>query len=58
MTRKDSLLKTWWDPAFNKLVNSRAYRNMCNDIDTVHGKYYHGDETASTNPNSGTMRKK
>ncbi|XP_072018386.1 uncharacterized protein [Amphiura filiformis] len=39
MMRKDSLLKNWWDPAFNKLVNSRAYREICNDIDdpAAHG---------------------
>ncbi|XP_072019113.1 uncharacterized protein [Amphiura filiformis] len=39
MTRKDSLFNDWWDPAFDKLVNSRTYREICNDIDdpAVHG---------------------
>ncbi|XP_072019116.1 uncharacterized protein [Amphiura filiformis] len=39
MTRKDSLFNEWWDPAFTKLVNSRTYREICNDLDdpAVHG---------------------
>ncbi|XP_072019115.1 uncharacterized protein [Amphiura filiformis] len=39
MMRKDSLFNEWWNPAFNKLVNSRTYREICNDIDdpAVHG---------------------
>ncbi len=41
MMRKDSLLKSWWDPAFDKLINSRTYREICNDIDDplAHGKF-------------------
>ena len=40
MMRKDSLFKDWWDPAFQKLVNSRIYSEICGDIDdpNVHGK--------------------
>ena len=41
MLRKDSLMKQWWDPAFKRLIESRDYRGICNDVDdpTVHGTY-------------------
>ena len=41
MMRKDSLMKRWWDPAFETLIKSRAYRGICADIDdpAVHGTY-------------------
>ena len=41
MMRKDSRANYWFDPAFNKLVNSQAYRNICSGLDDydVHGMY-------------------
>ena len=39
MMRQDSLFRDWWNPAFEKLKESRTYRGICNDIEdpTVHG---------------------
>ncbi|XP_072019118.1 uncharacterized protein [Amphiura filiformis] len=39
MTRKDSLLESWWNPAFEMLLDSPEYQEICDNLDDpeVHG---------------------
>ncbi|XP_072014453.1 uncharacterized protein [Amphiura filiformis] len=37
MTRKDSKLIDWWNPAQAKLLASKEYHEICNDVKVTHG---------------------
>ncbi|XP_072029127.1 uncharacterized protein [Amphiura filiformis] len=37
MTRKDSKLIDWWNPAQAKLLASKEYHEICNDVKVAHG---------------------
>ncbi len=38
MTRYDSKLIDWWNPAQEKLLKSKQYAEICQDVREVHGK--------------------
>ncbi|XP_072018026.1 uncharacterized protein [Amphiura filiformis] len=37
MTRKDSNFLEWWNPALEKLLASKEYHEICNDVKITHG---------------------
>nr|XP_054750235.1 ABC transporter arginine-binding protein 1-like [Lytechinus pictus] len=39
MTRKDSHLRDWWNPAWEKIYSSTTYHLMCNTLELRHGKF-------------------
>ncbi|XP_072050416.1 uncharacterized protein [Amphiura filiformis] len=39
MTRKDSKLIDWWNPAQAKLLASKEYHEICNDVKVAHGHW-------------------
>ncbi len=38
MVLKDSTLPEWWNPAQRKLMKSKEYRAICDDLKIQHGK--------------------
>ena len=38
MIRVDSDLPTWWNAALNRLLTSRLYEDICQDLTEAHGK--------------------
>ena len=40
MTRKDSTFTTIWNEGFNKLKKSGAFKNICDDVQKLHGTFY------------------
>ena len=42
MTRKDSKFNEWWNPASSKLIGTKVYIDICNDVTIKHGKLVPG----------------
>ena len=48
MTRKDSRLIDWWNPAFAKLVaDTSQWTRICNDLTDEHGKIYRHNSSST-----------
>ncbi len=45
MTRKGSALPSWFNPALQRLLSTRDYEQICDDIVDVHGMLIHVVET-------------
>ncbi|XP_038049374.1 uncharacterized protein LOC119722996 [Patiria miniata] len=41
MLRKDSLVTNWWDPAFDQLKQTSAYRKICSEVLMRHNQSVH-----------------
>ncbi len=38
MMRKDTNMEKWWNPAWRALLATEEYKQICDDIERVHGK--------------------
>lgn len=40
MMRKDQLeLRTWWDAAFERLIATSQYNDICDNVEEKHGEF-------------------